>query len=111
MTGRTIAEKIIGRAAATSEARAGEVLEAYPDLLMSHENTYLVGKAFREIGAKRLYDHDRVAVILDHRTPANTVETASAHSQIRKLVKDLGIKHFYDVGTGICHQVDRKSVV
>ena len=105
MTGRTAAEKIIGRAAGTADARAGEVVEAYPDLLMSHENTYLVGKAFRELGAKRLYDPERVAVVLDHRTPANTVETASVHAHIRKLVRDLGIKHFHDVGRGICHQV------
>lgn len=105
MTGRTVAEKIIGRAAGTTEARAGEVVEAYPDILMSHENTYLVGKAFREIGVKKLHDPDRVAVVLDHRTPANTVETAVAHSHIRKMVKDLGIRHFYDVGTGICHQI------
>jgi 3-isopropylmalate/(R)-2-methylmalate dehydratase large subunit len=100
-----VAEKILGRAAGKADARAGEVVEAYPDLLMSHENTYLVGKAFREIGAKKLYDPDRIAVVLDHRAPANTVETASAHSHIRKLVKDLGIKSFFDVGTGICHQV------
>ncbi len=105
MAGRTVAEKVIGRAAGTADARAGEVVEAYPDLLMSHENTYLVGKAFKDIGVKKLYDPDRVAVVLDHRAPANTVETAAAHSHIRKMVKDLGIKHFYDVGTGICHQV------
>lgn len=105
MAGRTVAEKIIGRAAATPDARAGDVVEAYPDLLMSHENTYLVSKAFSEIGAKKPYDADRIAIILDHRTPANTVETATAHSHIRKLVRDYGIKHFYDVGEGICHQI------
>lgn len=105
MTGRTIAEKILGRAAGTADARAGVVVEAYPDLLMSHENTYLVSKAFSELGAKRPYDVDRIAIILDHRTPANTVETAVAHSHIRKLVRDLGVKRFYDVGEGICHQI------
>jgi len=105
LTGRTVAEKIIGRAAGTADARAGAVVEAYPDLLMSHENTYLVSKAFSELGAKKPYDVDRIAIVLDHRTPANTVETAAAHSNIRALVRDLGIKHFYDVGEGICHQI------
>ena len=105
MTGRTVAEKIIGRAAGASEPRAGEVVEAYPDLLMSHENTYLVHKAFHELGVKEPYDPDRIAVVLDHRTPANTLETAAAHARIRKVVRDLGIKHFYDVGEGICHQI------
>jgi len=105
LTGRTVAEKIIGRAAGTDEARAGAVVEAYPDIAMSHENTYLVGKAFSELGVRKPYDADRIAVVLDHRTPANAVETAATHSHIRGLVRDLGIKHFYDVGEGICHQV------
>lgn len=105
MTGRTVSEKIIGRAAGTTDARAGEVVEAYPDLLMSHENTYLVSKAFHDLGCKKPYDADRIAIVLDHRTPANGIETASVHSHIRKLVRDMGIKHFYDVGEGICHQI------
>jgi homoaconitate hydratase family protein len=105
LTGRTVAEKIIGRAAGAAEVSAGDVVEAYPDLLMSHENTYLVSKAFHEIGAKKPYDPERIAIVLDHRTPANTTETAAAHSHIRKLVRDLGITHFYDVGEGICHQL------
>ncbi len=105
MTGRTVAEKIIGRAAGTTDARAGAVVEAYPDLLMSHENTYLVSKAFSELGAKKPYDVDRIAIVLDHRTPANTVETAAAHAHIRALVRNLGVKHFYDIGEGICHQI------
>jgi homoaconitate hydratase family protein len=72
---------------------------------MSHENTYLVNKAFTELGLKRPWDPDRIVIVLDHRTPANTAQTASVHAQIRRLVREYGIKRFYDSGEGICHQI------
>jgi 3-isopropylmalate/(R)-2-methylmalate dehydratase large subunit len=105
MAGRTFAEKVLGRASGNSKARAGEIVEASPDLVMSHENTFLVDKSFSEFGLDRPWDSDRIAIVLDHRTPANTVQTASVHARIRKLVNDFSIERFYDVGEGICHQL------
>lgn len=105
MAGKTIAEKVLGRASGDSEARAGAVVEASPDLVMSHENTYLVDKSFTELGLKRPWDPDKIVIVLDHRTPANTAQTASVHAKIRKLVHEYGIERFYDSGEGICHQI------
>ena len=72
---------------------------------MSHENTYLVNRAFREFGLSKPWDPEKIVVVLDHRSPANTAETAAAHASIRSLVKEFGIKQFFDVGEGICHQL------
>ena len=105
MAGRTFAEKVLGRASGNPKAKAGEIVEASPDLVMSHENTFLVDRSFSEFGLDRPWDSDRIAIVLDHRTPANTVQTASVHARIRKLVNDFGIKRFYDAGEGICHQL------
>jgi homoaconitate hydratase family protein len=105
VAGRTAAEKIIGRASGEREAVSGDVVEAEPDLVMSHENTFLVNKSFTEIGIGRPWNPEKIVVVLDHRTPANTLQTASVHATIRKLVKDYGIKMFYDAGEGICHQL------
>lgn len=105
MAGRTVSEKILARASGLDDVRAGEVVEASPDLVLSHENTFLVEKSFSELGLSRPWDPDRVVVVLDHRTPANTAETARAHARIRELVKRMGIAKFYDVGEGICHQL------
>ncbi len=105
MAGRTVAEKILSRAAGLPDAKAGEVVEARPDLVMSHENTFLVNKAFTEMGGTRPWAPDRMVVVLDHRGPANTVDTAVVHSKIRQLVKDYGIERLYDVGEGVCHQL------
>jgi homoaconitate hydratase family protein len=105
VSGRTVAEKILARASGEADARAGDIVEASPDLVMSHENTFLVNKSFIELGLKRPWDPDKIVVVLDHRTPANTAQTASVHAQIRRLVREYGIKKFYDSGEGICHQI------
>jgi len=110
--GKTVAEKILARASDLDGVRAGEVVEASPDLVMSHENTFLVNKSFSELGLGRPWDADKIVVVLDHRTPANTAETARVHAKIRGLVAQMGISNFFDVGEGICHQllVERKLV-
>ena len=105
VSGRTVAEKILTRASGEADARAGDIVEASPDLAMSHENTYLVESSFSEFGLERPWDPDKIVIVLDHRTPANTAQTASVHAKIRKLVHEYGIKRFYDSGEGICHQI------
>jgi methanogen homoaconitase large subunit len=105
LTGRTVAEKILGRAAGAPEARAGDVLEVEPDIALSHENTFLVNKTLEELEISEPWDSSRVVVVLDHRSPANSVQTANVHSKIRELVRRMKIGKFYDVGEGICHQL------
>ncbi len=105
MSGRTAAEKILARASGQADARAGDIVEASPDLVMSHENTFLVEKSFSEFGLERPWDPERLVIVLDHRTPANTAQTAAVHSKIRRIVHEYGIKRFYDSGEGICHQI------
>jgi 3-isopropylmalate/(R)-2-methylmalate dehydratase large subunit len=50
---------------------------------------------------------ERVVVILDHRVPAPTIQSAGAHRTARKFVEKFNIARFHDVGggQGICHQV------
>lgn len=105
MTGRTLSEKILARASGAEDAVAGDVVEASPDIVMSHENTYLVAKALKEIGIDKPWDSNKVVIVLDHRSPANTCQTARVHSSIRDVVRRMGVSNFYDVGEGICHQI------
>jgi len=105
MTGRTASEKILGRASRCPDARAGDVVEACPDLAMSHESTFLVGKSFASFGLAYPWDPSKIVIVLDHRTPANTATTASVHARIRALVREYGIEKFFDAGEGICHQI------
>ena len=102
--GRTMAEKVLARAAGRAEAQAGDFVTARPDVLMCHEAFGLCLLKMREIGALRIHDADRVVVVLDHYFPAPTVRMASAHAQIRMASEMLGITKFLG-HAGVCHQV------
>jgi len=99
----TIAEKILARASGEDDLSPGMIVNARVDRAMSHDATALVLKQFGQIGTGNIWDPEKVVVVLDHRVPANTVESAHAHTLIRKVVKHQGIVNFYDVGEGIGH--------
>lgn len=103
--GYTFAEKALARAAGLSHAVAGQVVDARPDIVLSHDNTAAIAKIFRTIGLERVVIPDRMAITLDHAVPAPTARHAQNHAEVRAFVREQGIKHFFEVGRGICHQV------
>jgi len=48
----------------------------------------------------RIFDPERVAVILDHLVPACDVDSASITSRVRAWAKQVGIRHWYEAGRG-----------
>ncbi len=102
--GKTFSEKILGKKAGKPVV-AGEIVEIEPDVAMSHDNTAAISKKFYSIGVKKVYDPDKHVIILDHATPAANAKFAQNHKDIREFVAEQGVKHFYDINRGICHQV------
>jgi 3-isopropylmalate/(R)-2-methylmalate dehydratase large subunit len=105
MMDMTISEKILARASGKKFVTPGEIIDAEVDAAMSHDNAALVSKVFGEIGIKNVWNPDKIVIILDHRVPANNIKAAEAHKKIRDFIRKQKIKHFYDAGEGICHQV------
>jgi len=103
--GQTISEKILSNHSEQNGVYAGDYIEANIDLAMSHDNTVLVHNIFQKIGGKKVWNPKKIVVVLDHRTPANTIKTAENHKRIRQIVSEQHIPHFFDIGQGICHQV------
>ena len=103
--GFTFAEKALARAAGLPQAVAGQIVDARPDVALSHDNTAPIARTFREIGALRVRFPERLAITLDHAVPAPTTQHAQNHAEIRRFVADQGIAHFFEAGRGICHQV------
>ena len=102
--GKTFSEKILGKKAGKPVV-AGEIVEIEPDVAMSHDNTAAISKSFYKIGVNKVYDPDKHVIILDHATPAANAKFAQNHKDIREFVAKQGIKNFYDINVGICHQV------
>jgi len=101
----TIAEKILANAAGKKTVRPREIVTAKIDVAMSHENADVVLRAFREIGIKKVWDRERIVLLFDHRIPAESEKTAATHKRIRDFVSEQGIRYFYDLKEGICHQI------
>lgn len=101
----TLSEKILAASSGRETVEPGDVVDARVDLAMTHESCTRVIDAFNSMGASALWKPDKVVVVLDHWSPAPSVEAASVHKRIRGFVKDKGITKFHDVGSGICHQI------
>ena len=103
--GKTFAEKALARAAGLQTTIAGQVVDARPDVVLSHDNTAAIAKIFRSIGLQRVAIPERLVITLDHAVPAPTPQHARNHAEVRAFAQEQGIRHFFEVGRGICHQV------
>jgi len=111
--GMTLVEKILANATGRTSVKKGDVVEPKVDLAMSHENGALVLNQFLEIyqgtGMEaRVWDPSKIAIIFDHRVPAESSKTATNQKKVREFVSEQGISKFHDIRGdegGICHQI------
>ncbi len=111
--GMTYIQKLLARSVGRPSVAVGEVLEPPVDLAMSHENAALVINQFQEVfqgtgASPKIWDPSKVAIIFDHRVPAESPKTATNQKKIREFVGANRIAKFHDIRGdvgGICHQV------
>ena len=111
--GQTIVQKILAKATGKKFVEIGDILEPNVDLAMSHENGALVINQFLEIyqdtGYKpKVWAPDKIALIFDHRVPAESKKTATNQNKVRNFAEEQGIIKFHDIRgdeMGICHQI------
>lgn len=109
----TVVEKILAKACKRASVKVGDVLEPNVDLAMSHENGALVINQFLEIFKdtnleSKVWDSSKIALIFDHRVPAETSKTATNQKKIREFAAKHDITKFHDIRAdegGICHQI------
>jgi len=78
----------------------------HPDHLLTHDNTAaIIQKIEAELDEYGVFSEDLSVIVLDHVIPAASEKTANNHKKIREFIKKFGIKHFFDIGNGICHQI------
>ena len=101
---KTFVEKLMSLKAG-KEVSAGAIVSVEPDYVMSHDNAAAIANTFKKIGVSKVKYPDRVVIILDHEVPAPKESSATNHKEIRTFVQEQGIRNFYDINHGICHQV------
>ena len=102
--GKTIAEKIFS-AHSGSDAHAGDIVVADVDFVMGQDGTSpLAIRALERMGVDRVFDPERVALVIDHSSPSPLEGVSALHTIMRDFGEKTGAK-VYDVGCGVCHQL------
>lgn len=101
---QTISEKILSQHAG-KPVKAGDIAIVRVDGVMATDATAPFAiKAFRQMGGKKLWDSERVSLIIDHASPAPNETVANLHKLMRDFSAEMGCR-LYDIGEGICHQL------
>jgi 3-isopropylmalate/(R)-2-methylmalate dehydratase large subunit len=101
---KTMAEKILARAARLPDARAGSFVTVEPDCLVLGEFLASCISRLRKAGVTEIFDPAKICVTLTGMFPAPTPEIASLHTHVRQLAERLGIENFFP-HDGIINQV------
>ena len=103
--GMTMTQKILAAHAGLESVRAGDLIEAKLDLVLGNDVTTPVAiDVFDKAGFKRVFDPERIAIVLDHYTPCKDIKSAQLCKTARDFARRFGITHFFDVGqVGIEH--------
>jgi 3-isopropylmalate/(R)-2-methylmalate dehydratase large subunit len=101
----TITEKILAAHAGKKTASPGELLNVRINLALGNDITApLAIKAFKEIGAKKVFHRDQVVLVPDHFTPAKDIPSAEQCKILREFARAQRLTHFFEIGEcGIEH--------
>ncbi len=101
----TMTQKILARHAGLDSVSAGQLILVNIDRVLGNDITSPVAiREFERIGAKEVYDRDRVTMVMDHFAPNKDIKAAVQCKMCRDFCSEKEITHFYDVGRmGIEH--------
>jgi len=104
--GMTFAQKVLAKKSGNESVQVDQIVSVHPDHLLTHDNTAaIIGKIGHELDEYGVVNPDLPIIVLDHVIPAATEKNAAGHQKIRTFVKKYGLKYFFDIGEGICHQI------
>ena len=103
--GMTMTQKILAAHAGLDSVKAGDLIEAKLDLVLGNDVTTPVAVGvFDEAGFTKVFDREKIAIVLDHYTPCKDIKSAQLCKTAREFAHRFGITHLYDVGqAGIEH--------
>ncbi len=103
--GMTMTQKILAAHAGMETVRAGQLIEAELDLCLGNDITAPVAiHEFEKCGCGRVFDGDKIVLVMDHFTPSKDIKAAEQVKTARTFAGEHHLKHFYDVGRmGIEH--------
>lgn len=102
---RTLAQKLIARAAGRDHVAVGEIVNCQVDLAMFHDSSgpRRLKPMLEELGAT-IWDKSKVVLVMDHYVPEQDDESRRIVRIARDWAREQALPHVYD-SIGICHVV------
>lgn len=103
--GMTMTQKILAAHAGLPSVSVGQLIKAKLDIVLGNDITTPVAvNEFKKAGFDKVFNKDRVAIVLDHFVPNKDIKAAEQSKQCREFACAHCVSHFYDVGKmGIEH--------
>jgi 3-isopropylmalate/(R)-2-methylmalate dehydratase large subunit len=103
--GLTITEKILANHCGKKFVEPGEFIEPKVDIALSNDVTApLAIQEFRTTGTKKVFDKNKIALVMDHFTPNKDINSAQQVKYVREFAQEQKIKHYYEGGNvGVEH--------
>jgi len=103
--GMTLTEKILARHAGKEKVEPGELILARVDLALGNDITSPIAiQAVRDLGIRKVFDRERIALVPDHFTPNKDIRSAEQAKMMRDFAREYGITNYFEVGRmGIEH--------
>lgn len=103
--GMTMTQKILAAHAGLDYVEPGQLINAKLDIVLGNDITTPVAvNEFNKAGFNKVFDKDKVAIVLDHFVPNKDIKAAEQSKTCREFACSHCISHFYDVGKmGIEH--------
>lgn len=103
----TITEKILASHAGKNSIRPGELIQVRVDLALANDVTAPLSiRVFDELGAKRVFDAEKIALVPDHFVPNKDIPSAQQAKIMMEFARRHGIKHYFELGeSGIEHVI------
>ncbi len=103
--GYTITEKILLKHSKEKEVHPGKFIDAKVDLCLGNDITAPFAiEEFEKLGAKKVFDKKKVALVPDHFAPAKDMKSANQCKVLANFAKKYGVKHYFEIGRmGIEH--------
>lgn len=100
-----ITEKILAVHAGKKEVYPGELINAKIDLALANDITAPIAIVeFKKIGAKKVFDKSRIALIPDHFTPQKDIKAAEQCKMLKEFAKEHELDLYFEIGRmGIEH--------
>lgn len=103
--GNTITEKILMAHTSLKKISAGQLINAKVDIALGNDVTAPIAiNEFQKAGGKKIFDKNKVALVLDHFTPNKDINSAQQCKAVREFALKQKVTHFYEGGNvGVEH--------